>query len=120
VTLPRNQDWANVVQLLELECLSFVDLNKDKDKVELNALSKNFIKRTGESMVKLAKLESLYQDKGLKHIGSATMDQLQQNILILKEKKFEVNDPLLLFDAIENDINEQFNFLHAQEKQLAV
>jgi len=26
----------------------------------------------------------------------------------------------LLFDAIENDINEQFNFLHAQEKQLAV
>jgi len=48
------------------------------------------------------------------------MDQLQHNIQILKEKKFEVNDPLLLFDAIENDINEQFNFLNAQEKQLAV
>jgi|TARA_B110000285_G_C14628844_1_gene382457 hypothetical protein len=60
VTMPRNQDWSNIVELLDLEFLSFVDLNKDKDKVELNALSKNFIKRSSETMIRLAKLESLY------------------------------------------------------------
>ena len=36
------------------------EMNKDKDKVELNALSKNFIKRSSETMIRLAKLESLY------------------------------------------------------------
>ena len=41
--------------MLDLEFLSFVDLNKDKDKVELNAMSKNIVSRTNETMIRLAK-----------------------------------------------------------------
>jgi hypothetical protein len=62
VTMPRNQDHDNITELLDLEFLSFVDLNKDKDRVELNALSKNLIKRTSEVMVRLSNLGDLYQN----------------------------------------------------------
>ena len=66
--------------MLDLEFLSFVDLNKDKDKVELNAMSKNIVSRTNETMIRLAKMESIYTEKGLKNVDSSSMDQLQENI----------------------------------------
>lgn len=66
--------------MLDLEFLSFVDLNKDKDKVELNAMSKNIVSRTNETMIRLAKMEAIYTEKGLKNIDSSSMDQLQENI----------------------------------------